>query len=86
MLSSRLIFVDGLDELSKLERKAGDVKFTLFIPRGEIKIGRPTRIWSASNGTNMLLIIGTTNMTVIAKLKTGEKVTIEAVTTTYFKL
>ncbi len=85
MASSRLIFVDGLDALTKLENTSGDVKFKLFIPRGEIRIGRPTLIWSASNGTNMLVVIGTANMTAVAKLRAGEHVPEGAVTTTYFK-
>ena len=36
-VSSRLIFVDGLNELTKLENKAGGVKYKLFIPRGRIE-------------------------------------------------
>jgi hypothetical protein len=86
MPSSRLIYVDILDALSKLESTAGAVKFRLFIPRGEMRIGRPTRIWSASNGTNMLVVIGTASMTAVAKLKVGEHVPEGAVTTTYFKV
>jgi hypothetical protein len=86
MASSRIIFVDGLEALSKLESSAGRVKFKLFIPRGEMQIGRPTRIWSASAGKSMLVVIGTASMTAIAKLKEGETVPDGAVTATYFKV
>ena len=84
-MSSKLIFVDGLAELTKLENKAGGVKFKLFIPRGELKIGRPTRIWSTRKGTNMV-VIGTAELVAIAKLTPRDNVPDGAVTTTYFKV
>jgi len=85
-MTSKLIYVDGLAELAKLESKIGLVKFRLFIPRGELRIGRPTLIRSSSTGTNMLVAIGTGDMVAVAKLKPGECVPDGAVTTTYFKV
>ena len=68
-MSSRLIFVDGLNELTKLESKAGGVKFKLFIPRGTIQISRPAWMWSTSKGTNMV-VIGTAELVAIVKTHT----------------
>jgi hypothetical protein len=84
-MGAKLVIVDGLAELAKLESQAGDVKYKLFVPRGTIRMGRPTRIWSTKDGTNMV-IIGTADLVALTKLIPGEQVPDGAVTTTYFKL
>lgn len=82
---AKLVIVDGLAELAKLENQAGEVRFKLFIPRAALQCGRPIRIWSTRNGTNML-VVGTADLVAVTKLIPGEQVPDGAVTTTYFRL
>ena len=80
----KLIIVDGLPELDKLETQS-KVKFKLFIPRGTIKTKAPQLIWSTHDGTNMV-VIGTADFVAVSKMAAGQPVPEGAVTATYFKL
>jgi hypothetical protein len=82
----KTLFVDGLAELEKLEKQSADIKFKLFIPRAVAQFTKPLRVWSTSNGTSNMIVIGTADLVAVAKLRTGEPVPDGAVTTTYFKL
>jgi hypothetical protein len=81
---AKTIFCSGLDELDKLEQQAGGVKFKLFVPRAAVQFKTPFRVWSTSNGTNMV-VIGTGDLIAVAKMLPGEPVPAGAITTQYFK-
>ena len=81
-MPSKFIFVKDAAEFKKL---TGEVKFKLFIPRGELKLGRPTVIRSTSKGNNMI-VFGFVDLVAAAKMETNEPVPDGAVTTTYFKV
>jgi hypothetical protein len=79
---SKFIFVKDPAELTKL---TGEVTFKLFIPRGELKLGRPVVIRSTSKGNNMI-VLGFANLVAASNLEKNAPVPEGAVTTTYFKL
>jgi hypothetical protein len=87
-MAAKVAYVDGLDELEKLEKQAGGTKFKLFVPRASTTTGnKPFRVWSTvgSGGVHMV-VIGTASLIAVAKMKPGEHVPAGAVTTTYFKI
>ena len=81
---AKTIFCSGVEDLEELEKQAGGVKFKLFVPRAVAQFKTPFRVWSATNGTNMV-VIGTADLIAVAKMLPGEKVPEGAVTTKYFK-
>jgi hypothetical protein len=82
---AKVLFVDGLAELEKLEQQAGGVKFKLFVPHAVAQFNKPLRVWSTRNGVPMV-IVGTVDLVAVAKMLPGEQVPAGTVTTTYFKI
>lgn len=81
-MPSKFIFIKDSADFKKLP---GEVIFKLFIPRGELKLGRPTVIRSTPKGNNMI-VFGFADLVAAAKLERNEPVPDGAVTTTYFKV
>jgi hypothetical protein len=82
----KLVIVDSLAELDKLEKQSAKVKFKLFIPRAIIQTKRPAHIWSTKDSTNMYVVMGTSDLVAIAKMVPGEHVPAGVATATYLRV
>jgi hypothetical protein len=84
---AKTVFVDGLAELDKIIEQTGAFKFKLYVPRAVASArDKPLRVWSTTDSTEHMVVMGTKDLIAVAKMRPGEHVPPGAITTTYFKL